>query len=77
MITSLTEMLQLPNFGHVTSSTISFELRDRILLLMSKSVITTSQPLFLNRFILRRPGVANFADIMKILTMFVKKIFKD
>ena len=28
-------------------------------------------------FILRRPGVAIFADIIKILTMFIKKIFKD
>ena len=37
----------------------------------------TSKHLFLNVFILRRPGVANFADIIKILTMFIKKIFKD
>ena len=28
-------------------------------------------------FILRRPGVDNFADIIKIVTIFVKKIFKD
>ena len=38
---------------------------------------TTSQPLFQNTFILRRPKVAIFADIIKIATMFVKTIFKD
>ena len=36
-----------------------------------------SKPLFLNIFISRRPGIANFADIIKILTMFIKKVFKD
>ena len=33
-----------------------------------------SKYLVLNIFILRRPGVANFADIIKILTMFIKKV---
>ena len=28
-------------------------------------------------FILRRPVVAFFADIIKIVTMFIKRIFKD
>ena len=37
----------------------------------------TSQPLFQNIFILRRPKVANFADIVKIATMFIKRTFKD
>ena len=32
---------------------------------------------FQKAFILRRPGVAIFADIKKILTMFIKKILKD
>ena len=36
----------------------------------------TSYPLLQNTFILRRPTVANFADI-KIATMFIKKTFKD
>ena len=35
-----------------------------------------SQTLFQNTFILRRPGVAIFADVIKIITMFSKKIFK-
>ena len=28
-------------------------------------------------FILRRPGVANFAEIVRIVTKFIKKIVKD
>ena len=39
--------------------------------------IMTSQPIFQNTFILRRPGVAIFADIIKIVTTFIKTIFKD
>ena len=36
-----------------------------------------SYPLFQNTFILRRLRVANFPDIIKISTMFIKKTFKD
>ena len=36
-----------------------------------------SWPLFQETFILRRPGVAIFADIIKVVTMFIKIIFKD
>ena len=36
----------------------------------------TPQPLFQNTFILREPLVVIFADIIKILTMFIKTIFK-
>ena len=32
---------------------------------------------FQNTFILRRAGVTNFADIIKIVTMFIGTIFKD
>ena len=35
MITSLTEMLELPNFGNMTTSTIEFESHDKILLVTS------------------------------------------
>ena len=35
IITSLTEMLELLNFGHMTTSTILFALRDKILLMTS------------------------------------------
>ena len=32
---------------------------------------------FQNRLILSRPGVAIFADIIKIVTMFIKTVIKD
>ena len=35
------------------------------------------QPLFQYTFILRRPRVAIFAGIIKIVSMFTKTIFKD
>ena len=35
MITFLTEMLELPNFGHITKSTMQFNARDEILLVTS------------------------------------------
>ena len=41
MITSLMEMLTLPNFGHMTTSTIKFESRDQILLVTSWTGIIT------------------------------------
>ena len=65
-------MLELPNFDHMIKSTIYFESRDEILLVMS----LWRQPLFQNTVILRRHGVAIFADSIKILTRFIKKIFK-
>ena len=37
----------------------------------------TSKPFFQKKIILREPGIANFADIIKIGTMFVKTILKD
>ena len=39
--------------------------------------IVTSELLFQNTVILRRPGVAIFANIIKIVTIFIKTIFKD
>ena len=36
-----------------------------------------SLPLFQNIFILRRPEVTIFADIMRIVTVFIKTTFKD
>ena len=35
MITYLIEMLELPNFGHMTTSTMYFEACDKILLMTS------------------------------------------
>ena len=37
----------------------------------------TSYPLFQNTVILRRPGIAIFADIIKIVTFFIETILKD
>ena len=36
----------------------------------------TPESIFQNTFILRRPWAAIFADIIKIITMFIKKIFR-
>ena len=38
-IPSFIEMLELPSFGHMITSTISFELRDKILLVTSQTEI--------------------------------------
>ena len=51
-------MLELPNFGHMNTSTIQFGLRGKILLVTSSTRIMTSKPLFQNTIILGRPGVA-------------------
>ena len=44
---------------------------------MSWTEIMTLQPLLQNTFLLRRPKVANFANIIKIITVFIIKTFKD
>ena len=70
-------MLELPNFGHMNTSTMQFESRDKILLVTSSTEIMTSKTLLQNTVILRRLGVVIFADIVKITTRFIKHIFKD
>ena len=67
MITSLTE--KLPNFGHMNTHTIWFELLDKILLVMPETKIITSSALFQNMFTLISPRVAIIADIIKIVTI--------
>ena len=47
------------------------------MLVTSWTEIMTSYPPFQNILILRRPRVASFADIIKIITIFFKTIFKD
>ena len=42
MITSLIDMLELPNFGHMTTSTMKFDLHDNFLLVTSWAEIMTS-----------------------------------
>ena len=58
-------------------TTIKFESLDKNLSVTSWTEIMTSQNLFQNTFILRKPRVAIFVDIIKIVTTFIKKIFKD
>ena len=67
VITSLIETPELPNFGHITTSTIKFDSCDKILLMTSWIEIMTS----------RRPSVTIFADIIKIVTMVFIIIFED
>ena len=62
MIISVIEMIDLPNRGHMNTSTIKFE---------------SSLKCFLYTFILRRPRVAKIGDIIKIATKFIKTTFKD
>ena len=64
--------IELPNFAHLTTFTVQFESRDKIWLLT-----LWIEAIFQNTFILRRPGVANFDDIIKIVPIFIKTIFKD
>ena len=42
MITSFIEMLELPNFGHMTSSTVRFDSRNKIYLATAWTGIMTS-----------------------------------
>ena len=69
-------MLELPNFGHMTTSKIQFKPRDKTIgdvMDITYNVITFIQ----NSFILRRPSVAIIAGIIKTLSIFIKKILKD
>ena len=70
-------MLELPNFGHMNTSTKKFGLCDKILLLSSLTEIMTSQALFQITSNSRRQGVVNFADIIKIEIMLIKLTYKD
>ena len=47
------------------------------LLVTSWTEIMMSLSLFQNTFILKRPRAANFADIIKTATIFIKTTFKD
>ena len=69
-------MLELPNSGHLAACTMQFEPRDKILLVTPWKNTMTSQSLFQNAFILRKAGVTNFNDIIKIAIMLIKTTFK-
>ena len=76
MITSLTEMLEFPNFGHMTKSTINLNHVIKICWWCHEQKLWHHN-LYFKIFILRRSGVAIFVDIMKIVTMFIKSPFED
>ena len=76
MITSLIEIPELPNFGHLTTSTIKFKSCDKLVgdvMNRNYDVVT----FFQNTFILRRPGLAKFADIIKVATMLIKTTYQN
>ena len=70
-------MLDLSNFGHINKSTNQFESRDKTLLVTSSTWIMMSWRFLQNTVILRSPAVATLADIIKIITRFIKQIIKD
>ena len=70
-------MLELSNFGQINTSTILSELRDESLLVTSWLKNMTPKPLFQNTFVLKRPRVDNFTDIIKVATVFIKTTFRD
>ena len=57
MITFLTEILELTNFGHMATSAIYFELRHKTLLVTPWTETMTSKNLFKHTFILKKPKV--------------------
>ena len=72
MITPLLEILELPNFVQMTTSTIQFTLPDKILLVTSEIKIMTLWFYFQGKVILGRPEVVNFAGMIKITITLIK-----
>ena len=66
MTTSLTEMLELPNL--ITWPHLHYNVMDR-----NHDVITV----FSKKLYFKKSGVAIFAEIIKIVTMYIKTILKD
>ena len=77
MITSPIELLNLQNFRNMTISTLILGSREKKLLMTSLTKIMVLQTLFQNTFILRKPGVTIFSEIIKVVTMFIRAIFKN
>ena len=70
-------MLEVPNFGHITTYVTWFDSPEKVLSVTSWTEIKMSQPLFQNTFILRRPRVVNVPDIIQIVTMITKATSED
>ena len=78
MIISLIEILELPNLLELPN----FGLQNNLSHVIKLSWLRHGWKLWrhtitLITFIIRRPRVAIFSDIIKIVTIFIKKIFKD
>ena len=70
-------MLELLNFGDMTRSTIQFESRDKNSLVTPLAEFMTSYQFFQYVFTFRRPRVSNFADVIKVATILIKKSYKN
>ena len=70
-------MLELPNFGHMTTSTIQFESSDKIWLVTSWTKNYDVMTFFSKYLYFKKACVTIFAGIIKISTIFIKKIFKN
>ena len=53
-------MLEVPNLGHMTTSTVEFNSNHKMLWMTPETQIMTLQPLLRNTFILTSPAVAIF-----------------
>ena len=75
MITSLIEMLELPNFDKRDHIYNIIKVKGKIVLVVSRTEIMMWKPLFQKAFILRKPRLVNFANVIKTATMFIKLFF--
>ena len=72
-MTSVIEMLELPNFGHMNTSTIQFESHDKIF----QNAVDTNYDVvtFISKYIYFKKD-QSFVEIIKII-ITVKAVFKD
>ena len=72
MLTSLIETVELRNFGHMTTPKIKFELHNKSFF---GDVITTNYDIIIliSKYLyFKKPGIINFADIIKIANTLIK-----
>ena len=72
-MTSVIEMLELPNFGHMNTSTIQFESHDKIF----QNAVNTNYDVvtFISKYIYFKKA-QSFVEIIKTI-ITVKAVFKD
>ena len=72
-MTSVIEMLELPNFGHMNTSTIQFESHDKIF----QNAVDTNYDVvtFISKYIYFKKA-QSFVEIIKTI-ITVKAVFKD